>query len=114
MKVFALISILAVSIRFPGPVNAADSPKPEPPAESIHGPALNDAEAKFKELLTNATLHGRWCSIKDATLGQDKEDSYTIVSIGKVKGDSWVVNARMKYGEREFVAPIPVQVKWAG
>jgi hypothetical protein len=73
-----------------------------------------ELEAKFKAMLTKATLSGRWAPIKDGALGAEKEDKYTIVSTGKVNGDSWVVNAKLKYGDREFVAPIPVKVKWAG
>jgi hypothetical protein len=77
-------------------------------------PALNDAEKKFKELLTNATLDGTWNPIAEGEIGEQKKDKYTIVSAAKVKGDSWVINAKMKYGGREIVAPIPVEVKWAG
>jgi hypothetical protein len=77
-------------------------------------PSAEELEAKFKALLTKATLSGRWTPIKDGSLGPEKEDKYTIVSAGKVSGDSWVVNAKLKYGEREFVAPLPVKVRWAG
>jgi hypothetical protein len=73
-----------------------------------------ELEAKFKSMLTNATLSGRWASIKDGTLGPEKEDKYHIVSVGKISGDSWVVNAKIKYNDREFVAPLPVKIKWAG
>ena len=38
----------------------------------------------------------------------------TIVSVTKQDGDNWLINARMKYGDSEIVAPIPAQVKWAG
>ena len=71
-------------------------------------------EAKFKITLTKATLSGRWCSIKDGQLGPDKEDKYTILSVTKVATNTWLINARIQYGQRDFVAPIPVQVKWAG
>ena len=77
-------------------------------------PSQEELEAKFKAMLTKATLAGRWAPIKDGTLGDEKEDKYGIVSVGKVNGDSWVVNAKMKYGGREFVAPFPVKVRWAG
>ena len=73
-----------------------------------------ELEAKFKAMLTNATLSGRWALIKDGALGEEKEDKYQIASVGKVSGDSWVVNAKIKYNDREFVAPLPVKVKWAG
>ena len=84
--------------------SAAEKPKP----------TQEELEAAFKATLSKATLAGRWCSIKDGKLGPEKEDKYTISSVVKVGGDMWLVNARIQYGKKDFVAPIPVQVKWAG
>lgn len=70
----------------------------------------DELEAKFKATMTAATLAGRWCPLKDGVLGAEKDDKYTIVSVEKVSGSSWVMNAEM----RGAVLPIPVQVKWAG
>jgi hypothetical protein len=91
---------------------AASSAKQPSPAK----PTLSqeELEAKFKAMLTNATLSGRWASIKDGALGPEKEDKYQIASVGKISGDSWVVNAKLKYNDREFIAPLPVKIKWAG
>jgi hypothetical protein len=75
---------------------------------------LEELEAKFKATLTKATFSGRWCGIKDGKLTPEKEDKYTIVSVAKLAGETWIINARIEYGEKNFVAPIPVQVKWAG
>ncbi len=79
-------------------------------------PKLTQAEleAAFKETLTKATLSGRWCAIQNGKLSPEKDDKYTIVSVNKLGGDAWIVNARIQYGNKDFVAPIPVQVKWAG
>lgn len=85
-----------------------------PPATQPSQAGLTDAEAKFKALLTSATLAGRWCSVKDGQMGPDKEDKYSIESVSKTGGDSWIVNAHVQYGQRDFVAPIPVKIKWAG
>jgi hypothetical protein len=73
-----------------------------------------ELEAKFKATLTRATLSGRWCGIRDGKLTPEKEDKYTIVSVTKLGGETWIINARIEYGDKNFVAPIPVQVKWAG
>ena len=73
-----------------------------------------EAEMKFKALLTKATLAGYATSLKDGKLGEEKGDKYNVVNVVKTGGDALVVSARLKYGDREFVAPIPVQVKWAG
>src|SRR5258706_3754245 len=94
------------------PAGTAPKVSPEPGAEKK--PTTEELEAVFKTTLTKATLAGRWCSIKDGELGPEKEDQYTIVSVAKISADAWLINARIKYNQKEFVAPIPVQVKWAG
>ncbi len=74
----------------------------------------NQLEAKFKTTLTKATMSGRWCALKDGRLGPENEDKYTIVSVMKLGGDSWIINTRIQYNNKDMIAPIPVQVKWAG
>ena len=96
--------------------DAADKPKDAAPQASPDKPkpSPEELEAKFKATLTQATLAGRWCSIKDGELGPEKEDKYTILGVTKLGGDVWLINARIQYGKQDIVAPIPVQVKWAG
>jgi hypothetical protein len=84
----------------------SNAAKPKPTPEEL--------EAKFKATLTKATMAGRWCSIKEGVLGPEKADKYTIVGVTKLGGDNWAINARIQYNNKDFVAPIPVQVKWAG
>jgi len=117
MALAALAIMSSSNITFP--LNAQTNTSPEKPkvadAASGQSPANpQEAEAKFKALLANATMSGRWCMVKDGHLGEDKEDSYVIASVQKLEGDSWVINAHIKYGDHDFVAPIPVKVKWAG
>lgn len=71
-------------------------------------------EAKFRTTLTNAKLRGRWCAVNEGRLGSEKKDQYTIQGISKISGDQWLLKARIQYGDKDLVAPIPVQVKWAG
>jgi hypothetical protein len=73
-------------------------------------PAANDLEAKFKASMTDVIMSGRWVPVKNGALGAEKEDKYAIVSVEKVSGSDWVINARM----RNVVMPIPVKVMWAG
>jgi len=73
-----------------------------------------EQEAKLIATLTNATLKGRWCGIKDGQLGPEKEESYSVASVTKLSGDKWQINARITYGGKELTLPIPAEVKWAG
>lgn len=93
---------------------ASEQPKAKPDQDQL--------EATFKATLTKATLSGRWCSVLSdgkksegrLKLSPDKEDKYTIVGVSKLKGESWLIRARIQYGKVDVVAPIPIQVKWAG
>ncbi len=71
-------------------------------------------EARFAATLSNSAFSGRWCLIHDGKLGPMQEDKYTIIGARKVGGDTWLIHTRVQYGDRNFVAPLPVQVKWAG
>ena len=73
-----------------------------------------EMEAKFIATLTDATLKGRFSSIKDGEMGPAKEDSYHVVSVTKIEGEKWQVKARMSIAGRSIDLPIPVLVKWAG
>jgi hypothetical protein len=112
MKPIALVATIAalmLGMDSTVPAQETKAASPERPK-----PSVEELEAKFKATLTKATFNGRWCGIKDGKLTPEKEDKYTIVSVAKVKGDNWIINARVQYGNNNFVAPIPVQVKWAG
>ena len=84
-------------------------PKTEKPK-----PTQEELEARFKTALTKATFNGRWCAIEEGRLGQEKKDRYVINGVTKIGTDLWIINARIQYGGKDIVAPIPVQVKWAG
>jgi hypothetical protein len=93
----------------------------EPPKDSRKSASASnkslpsDPEERFKALFTNATLSGRWARIKDGVLGEERSgDKYTIVSVVKRDGDNWTVNAKMKYGEKDLILPVPVRMKFSG
>lgn len=122
MKTSLLLFTAALSLTSITILSAQDAPKPAaaksaavtPAASGQAQPSQEELEAKFKNTLTQATLSGRWCGIKDGSLTPEKEDKYTIIGVMKLNGDNWLINARIQYGNRDVVAPIPVQVKWAG
>ena len=110
---FTLLTVVAALLLAGNLV--AQEKKSEAAATEKATPTAADLEAKFKTLLTNAALSGRWSPVENGQLGQEKkEDKYEIVSATKVKDDQWLISARMKYGKNEMVVPIPVQVKWSG
>jgi hypothetical protein len=123
MKLILISTLAAIALTFCGHVGAqeksagaVDKPKDAPVSRSTEKPkaAPEGLEAKFKSTLTKATLTGRWCAIQGGTLGPEKEDKYTIISVTKLVGDAWLINTRIQYNQKDIVAPIPVQVKWAG
>ena len=118
MKLKLLPTALAIAFLVTGSIARSQESKPadaKPPAAKPT-PKLTqeELEAKFKATLTKATMSGRWCGIKDGKLTPEKEDKYTIVSVNKLGGEAWIINARIQYGEKDFTVPVPVQVKWAG
>lgn len=82
---------------------SAQTPAPSP-----------ELEKQFTTMLTNVTLTGRWCLVRDGQLTPDKDETYSIVGVQKVEGDKWIVNAKLKYQQQTIVAPIPVRMQWAG
>lgn len=92
----------------------ADKPKEAVQAKADAAAKQEAVEAKFKALLTKATLRGRWCPVMDGVMSPDKEDTYLIESVNKLGGDLWIINARIQYAQKDFVAPIPMRIAWAG
>jgi hypothetical protein len=77
-------------------------------------PSSAEREKKFSAMLTQATLKGRWCLVKDGALTPERDETYSIVGVQKGEGAQWIVNARMRYGQQDIVAPVPARVEWAG
>ncbi len=42
-----------------------------------------------------------------------KQDRYSITKATKLKGNTWAIHARIKYGEVDITVPVAVQVDWA-
>ena len=112
MKTTLLTVGVSVALLFSPRASAQDA-KPSAAAEKTK-PTPQELEARFIATLTKATMSGRWCTIKSGALGDEQSDKYTIVGVTKLGGDNWIVKARIQFGKQDIVAPIPVQVKWAG
>lgn len=65
---------------------------------------------EFRESLTGATLAG-YFTRGDGTLSEER---YTIQSVTRLSGNTWLFQSRIQYGERDVTVPVPLQVQWAG
>lgn len=109
----AALAAAAALVIAPAPFVRAQESAAAP--ASAQAPAVTpEMEAKLVATLAKATFQGRWTGIKDGQLSAEKDDTYHIVSASKTGGDKWTVNARMTYGGKSLVLPIPVRVWWAG
>lgn len=79
-------------------------------------PSLDRAqlEEKFKQTLTSCVFNGRWCSLKNGKLSEEREEKYSITGASKSGQDVWLIYARIQYGGKDATIPVPVQLKWAG
>jgi hypothetical protein len=69
-------------------------------------------EKQFAEKLSGAKLMGHWTLWgKEA---KPQQDTYTLGKVAKLKGDNWLFEARIEYGDVNVKVPVTVQVKWAG
>jgi hypothetical protein len=117
---------LTLILGFPAAIYAQDQTLPSPSSQSAAGetsstavspkpePTPEELEKKFTAALANVTFQGRWSSIRDGQLGPEREEKYSIISASKISSETWIIQSRIQYGDRNFVAPIPVKVKWAG
>ena len=70
----------------------------------------NDALAK---MLTGSKFVGVFTI--DGQEGIPAKEEYTIKSVKKLtKSDTWIFQARIKYGKQDVTLPVPVPIKWAG
>jgi hypothetical protein len=77
-------------------------------------PSVSQAEldAKFEKTMTNAVLDGSF-----TVTGSDKppaHDRYTLGSVTKKSGDTWLFVATVQYGNHDISLPLEIPVKWAG
>src|ERR1043165_6757904 len=100
-KTFALIS-LALLVR----VSQAQ------PAAPTSQQTTAELHKQFVQMLTNATLAGRYTTSDDDKAV--REDRYTILSVTHLLGDNWVFKARIQYGGKDVTVPLVLPVKWAG
>ncbi|QDU77834.1 hypothetical protein Pan97_49130 [Bremerella volcania] len=78
----------------------------------------SDVQAKryalFEKRLDNVALVGSF-TISGKEDQAPKPERYEIKNVRKLEeGDIWLINARIKYGDKDVQLPLPLEVKWAG
>jgi hypothetical protein len=110
----AMRVVLATMVLACGRAATAEGPagKENPPSK----PAveLNELEQAFVDLMKGSVLDGHFSIDGAGEKSTPKTDRYRINSVTKVKDDSWLVNARVVYGDFDVVVPVPVKMNWAG
>lgn len=71
-----------------------------------------EREAAFAKLMTGATLVGRFTV--DGQDGLPKPERYELREFKKLRGNTWKIGARMKFGKIDKVVPMQLKIKWAG
>jgi hypothetical protein len=108
---------LAIAILATPLLRAADTTADsEAPTDSGSGPEASQAERfqKFESMLNGVKFVGQFTVIGQGNK-DPREEEYTIKSVKKLpRGDYWLFTARIKYGSRDVVLPLPLEVKWAG
>ena len=82
------------------------------PAATADAEALTPEEQSFADLLTGADLVGSFTV--DGQEGTPRQDRYSITKAFKLKGNTWAIHARIKYGDVDITVPVAVKVDWAG
>lgn len=105
LSLAACVLVISVQAQKTEPQRAANQPEEG---------QLSDREEKFKQMMTGVLMEGRWCLVEDGELTEEREESYRIINVMKAGGDTWLIRAQIKFGDREATVPVPVMVKWAG
>jgi hypothetical protein len=82
-------------------------------SSDLHPPqaALED---KFKAMLSNCILDGRWCTTKNGKMTDEYQDKYNIRGATRTGKDLWTIDARIGVLGKSVTIPIPVRLSWAG
>jgi hypothetical protein len=93
----------------------AQNPPPTPNGPTAAEPPDKETAKRFEEFtkrLSGSTMQGHF-SI-DGRESELKQDSYEIKSVSKLPtGDLWLFTVRIRYGDHDVNAPLPITVSWA-
>jgi hypothetical protein len=74
-----------------------------------------ELDAEFSKMLSGATLEGSYTNTaKDRDPTKLSREKYTLGDVKKLKGDLWLIPARIQYREHDVTLPLVFPVRWAG
>jgi hypothetical protein len=90
---------------------AQETPATKKPVKTEDPPPI----AEFEKYLSGAVLTGVF-TIDGRPLNKLEEERYEIKAAKKMDGDDnvWEISTRIKYGDKDLVVPVPIQVEWVG
>jgi hypothetical protein len=109
--------ILAIALMLGPAAVAQENERPEDRRERVaeNSPHAEDQARfeKFAAAMSGVKLTGQFTIVGQKEQPLRKEE-YEIQSVSKMpKGDYWLFQARIKYGQHDVAVPLPLQVKWA-
>ncbi len=91
---------------------AADTPvTPSSPPTAIDQAAL---EKQLAKTLTGAVFAGNYSVAGQSIDKPPHMEKYTVSRATKLKGDFWLLEARVQYGKKDVTVPMTLEIKWAG
>jgi hypothetical protein len=73
-----------------------------------------ERNAALEESLSGAALVGHFTVTGRDREMRPREERYELSSVKHLEGDTWLITARIKYGENDVELPLPLPIKWAG
>ncbi len=115
---YVLLFIAATTLSGLAVVRSQETPATGPAEKADDSQAAR--EARLARQLTGAVLRGHFQMTNEdglrgrAPMTPPRAERYEIERLVKSGGDHWVVTARIQYGDRDILVPVPVRIVWAG
>jgi hypothetical protein len=77
-------------------------------------PTKAELEKRFTDSMNGVTLIGHYTTGQLENGKELPEDRYGISKVTKLKGDTWLFEARIQVEGHDLTLPIPLKVLWAG
>jgi hypothetical protein len=113
MKSAAVLVIVCSSRAFAQDAAPAAAPAGEQLTPAAEAPITPEQIAKLEKMLSGATLVGQF-TVNGRGESRTSPERYELSSVKHMKGDMWLVTARIKYGDHDVTVPLPLPIRWAG